>query len=226
MAALILLSPSSVMVEGMNTHVLILVPAASALALGLVLTGCGQSDDGAADPAPAGSDTSAATTDAPATGDASTAPSDAASPTETANGGGSTVADLTAAGLAAIVSAEAEASGVAFGIDDADDDQTWEVDVRTDAGVTEVRVSADRSEVLGTELDDLDADDAAALDAATITLAEAIEAAVAETGGMLDDAELSDDGGVVHFEVTVDTDERRDVDVDIDAATGAVIGVE
>ncbi len=226
MAALILLSPSSVMVEGMNTHVRILVPAASALALGLVLTGCGQSDDGAADLAPAGSDTSAATTDAPATGDASTAPSDAASPTETANGGGSTVADLTAAGLAAIVSAEAEASGVAFGIDDANDDQTWEVDVRTDAGVTEVRVSADGSEVLGTELDDLDADDAAALDAATITLAEAIEAAVAETGGMLDDAELSDDGGVVHFEVTVDTDERRDVDVDIDAATGAVIGVE
>ena len=226
MAALILLSPSSVMVEGMNTHVRILVPAASALALGLVLTGCGQSDDGAADLAPAGSDTSAATTDAPATGDASTAPSDAASPTETANGGGSTVADVTAAGLAAIVSAEAEASGVAFGIDDADDDQTWEVDVRTDAGVTEVRVSADGSEVLGTELDDLDADDAAALDAATITLAEAIEAAVAETGGMLDDAELSDDGGVVHFEETVDTDERRDVDVDIDAATGAVIGVE
>lgn len=140
---------------------------------------------------------------------------------------GNAEGDLTATALAAIQTAETEAGGTAYEIDDQDDDGTWEVDVRVEDHSVEVTVSADGTEVLETEQDDLDGDDRAALDAATITLSEAIELSIAEVGGVLDDAELEDedDGQPHHWEVSVDTDSRDDIDVLV-SVTGEILGTD
>ncbi|MCZ2264147.1 hypothetical protein [Isoptericola sp. QY 916] len=172
------------------------VPAALALALGLTLTACADgSDDGGA-PAgetatPAGDDT--ATDDA--TDDATegaSSPSASAAPEH-----------RTAAGLLAIATAEKKAGGTAYAIDDPDRDNTWEVDVATGTISVEVEVSADGTEVVGTQDDDLDADDRRALDAATFSITQAIERTVARSAGDLDDAELDEDDGRYHWSVTV-----------------------
>lgn len=131
--------------------------------------------------------------------------------------------DPTAIALAAIATAEEEAGGTAYEVDDQDDDGTWEVDVRVGDRSVEVTVSADGATVVGTEEDDLDGDDAAGLDAATISLTEAIEAAVAEVGGVLDDAELDEEDGTHAWKITVDgADAGDDVEVLV-SVTGEVL---
>lgn len=187
-----------------------LLPVGAALALALGLAGCGAPDDSSGPGGTVGATdetTTEATTEAESTEDSST------------DGD-----EVTAAGLAAIATAESETGGVTFAIDrDDDGGDGWDVDVRTGDTMVEVEVSADGTSVVRTEDDDLDDDDRAALDVAEITLAEAIEIAVAETGGVLDDAEISDDDPV-HYEVTVDTADRDDVDVDVDVDVDAVTG--
>lgn len=134
--------------------------------------------------------------------------------------------DLTAAALEAIDTAEAETGGVAYEIDDQDSDGSWEIDVRVDDRSVEVTVAEDGITVLGTEDDDLDDDDRAALDAATITLQEAINLAVEEVGGVLDDAELEDDNGTYYWEVSVDgTDRGDDVEVKV-SVTGEILEID
>lgn len=231
-------------------EVLILVPHAgrmtitrghltttTALLLALGLSACGADDgttgegsspSGAASPSAEASsgadDTSAAEesddVETPSDDDQSAAGSDDAAGTGDAD-------DVTAAGLAAIATAEDEAGGEAMEIDDSDDDGTWEIEVRAGDRVVEVDVSADGAEVLGTQEDDLDDDDAAALDAAQVSLAEAVEAAIADAGGMLDDASLEDEDGTPRFEVSLDGSEAGDdVEVLVDAGTGEVTGRE
>ena len=135
---------------------------------------------------------------------------------------------LTALALSAIATAEDEVGGTAYAIDDQDDDGTWEIDLRVGDRSHEVTVAQDgASGVEKNEEDDLDDDDRAGLDAATITIAEAIEIAIDEVGGVLDDAELGEDDGRHSFEVTLDgTDRGDDVDVKIDVATGEVIEID
>ena len=134
--------------------------------------------------------------------------------------------DLTAVALTAVATAEAETDGTAYEIDDQDDDGTWEVDVRVDDRSVEVTVAADGTAVESTEDDDLDDDDRAALDAATITLAEAVELAVAEVGGVLDDAELEEEDGSFFWEVTLDgTESGDDVEVKV-SVTGEILQTE
>lgn len=205
--------------------------ASAALALALTLAACGSdapSDSGSS--APSITTAPSATASSPsATSSSSPSSDDDTSPAPTDNGtstGTSAGADdRTASGLAAIATAESETGGVAYAIDDSDDDGGWEVDVRTGDTSVEVRVGADGT-VLSTEPDDLDDDDRQALDAVGITLAQAIEAAVAETGGVLDDADLSDDDDRSAVEVTVDTADRDDVDVHLDPVSGEVLRVE
>lgn len=179
-----------------------------ALTLGLALTGCGTS------------------TDSGASREASQAPklvSDdevLALPTtpheNTGNG------DRTAAGLNAIATAEKATGGTAYAIDDEDDDNSWEVDVATGNSTVEVEVDATGAHVLSTENDDDRDDDRRLLDQVSIPLAEAITTAVTEVPGVLDGAELDDDRTLT-WEVTVDTKDRSDVEVAIDAATGSVV---
>lgn len=171
-----------------------------------------------------------ATDDADDTGSGDDATSDDATSGAATDAAGSasglTGAELTSAALDAIDTAEAETGGVAYQIDDQDDDGTWEVDVRVDDRSVEVRVAADGGSVEATEDDDLDDDDRAALDAATITLAEAIEAAIGEAGGHLDDAELDEENGTHAWEVSLDgTGQGDDVDVKV-SVTGEVLTTE
>ncbi|WP_166741734.1 PepSY domain-containing protein [Cumulibacter soli] len=133
----------------------------------------------------------------------------------------------TKAALTAIDKAEADTGGTAFEIDDQDDDGTWEVSVRTGDTAVEVNLSPDGTQVLNTENDDLDADDKAALDAASITLSDAIELAIEHVGGDLDDAELDsgDDGEGPHWEVSVDATDQGDVEVKV-SIDGEILKVD
>lgn len=197
---------------------------ALALTLALGLTACGSDDtpttetpaEGVAveTPTETGDDADADTTTS-ADEPAATATAPSADPD----------ADLTDIALAAIRTAEAEAGGEAYEIDDTDDDGTWEVDVRVGDRSVEVTVDPEGTTVLETEDDDLDGEDRAALDAATVTLTEAIEIAIDEAGGVLDDAELETDDGRQAWEVTVDTEEHDDLEVLV-SVTGDVIKVD
>lgn len=205
----------------MSTQTSRTMTAALALALAVGLTACG-SDDDAGDGATVGS-TGAATT----TTDATTAVTDDDDTSDdggTASSDASGTADLTAAALQAVATAEAETGGTAYAVDDQDDDGGWEVDVATADRSVEVTVSPDGLTVVGTEDDDLDDDDRAMVEAADITLQEAVEAAVAEAGGVLDDAELDEEDGSPVWEVTLDRTDGGDDDVDVrvDAVTGDV----
>lgn len=174
----------------------IAVPAALALTLGLALTACadGAGDGGApAEETATSSGADTATDDTP-TDDATdtTSPSASVAPEH-----------RTAAGLLAIATAEKKAGGTAYAIDDPDRDNTWEVDVATGTISVEVEVSADGTEVVRTQEDDLDADDRRALADATVSITQAVERTVATSGGALDDAELDEDDGRYHWSVTV-----------------------
>lgn len=205
----------------MNTSRHHTVTTVLALTLSLGIAACSEDDPTVEPPA---TDPSASTTEDAAPDEAT---ADDATPDQGSaetSGAGEATGDLTTTALTAIGTAEAEAGGTAYEIDDQDADGTWEVDVRVEDRSVEVTVSADGSRVERTEEDDLDDDDRAALDAATITLAEAIELAVSEAGGVLDDAELEgeDDGRPHHWEVTVDTG-GTETEVLVDVA-GEILG--
>ncbi len=185
-----------------------------ALALGLSLAACsGPGDRNESDPgegdhlagSPGGNRTALPSDDASATGEDGAA-------------GGS---DASAA-VAAIAAAEDEAGGTAFSIDDADDDDTWEVDVAVGDGTVTVEVDQ-AGEVVGTEEDDLNPAVVQALDAAQVSLADAVESVLAEADGTLDDAELEEEDG--SFDTwTVTVDEQGDaVDYRVDVASGEVV---
>lgn len=134
--------------------------------------------------------------------------------------------DVTQAALQAIATAEAEAGGTAYEIDDEDDDEAWEVGIAVDDRGVEVKVSADGTTVTGTDDDDDLNDERTGLQQAQVGIADAIETAIAEVGGTLDDAELSDDDGRYAWEVTVDADGDDDVEVYVDITSGEVLGVD
>lgn len=206
--------------------------AGFALALALGLGGC-SSDDAQTPTQPAaqdavGDDATSPQTDGTGTQDAGdTGTQDAAATTGDAAAAtpDGVTGDVTAAALQAIETAEGEAGGTAYAIDDQEVDGSWEVDVVVDDRSVEVTVSADGG-VVGTEDDDLDDDDRAGLDAATITLGEAIGVAVGEVGGHLDDAELDEDNGTHFWDVSLDgTDRGDDIEVKV-SVTGEVLEIE
>lgn len=180
---------------------------ALALSASLGLAACGSDDDVAAPGVTAGTTDAVATADDAATDETTTEETTGAVPPPGAE-------DVTTIALNAIASAETETAGTAYEIDDQDDDGTWEVDVRVDDRSVEVTVSADGTTVVSTEEDDLDSDDRDALDAASITLVEAIKIAVQEVGGVLDDAELEEEDGTYGWEISLDgTDSGDDIEV-------------
>ncbi|WP_298891125.1 PepSY domain-containing protein [uncultured Serinicoccus sp.] len=196
---------------------------ALALALALTLSACGGTG-GATDGIEA---TAAPTDDSSGTG----GDDNAAGGTDTGDtdGQGTQGADagddVTAASLAAIEVAQRETGGTAYEID-GDDDGTWEVDLRVDERSVTVEVDADGA-VTRVEEDDLDAEDRAAVDAAQVSLEEAITTAVDEVGGTLDDATLEEEGDP-SWEVSVDlgSGPGDDVDVRVDAVTGEVLSTD
>lgn len=193
---------------------------ATVLALGLTLAACGGADDAADSPT---ADSSPSAVPAPAPTDEDATDDDRATDEDTDAGGSF---DPTASGLAAVDVAETEAGGTAYQLDDEDGDGGWEVDVALEDRSVEVTVGPD-SQVLGTEDDDLDDEDRAALDAATVPLAEAVQTAVAEVGGQLDGVELDDEDGTWVWEVSLDdTDGGDDVEVTVSTTTGEVVSAD
>ncbi|MFV0535605.1 MAG: PepSY domain-containing protein [Cumulibacter sp.] len=214
----------------------IVVPIAASLLI--ALSACSSevdpSDDGTTG-SQQNSATEAATDEQPSADGGASAGEDSGSANSTAADQGSSsdsgtpapASGITKAGLTAIDKAEADTGGTAFEIDDQDDDGTWEVDVRTGDTAVEVSLSADGTQVLNTEDDDLDAEDKAALDAASITLSDAITLAIEHVGGDLDDAELDggDDGEGPHWEVSVDATDQGDVEVKV-SIDGEILNVD
>ncbi|MFK5582289.1 PepSY domain-containing protein [Serinicoccus sp. LYQ131] len=207
--------------------------AALSLTLALGLSACGGDEssldgvnadapvDMTTDDAAAGATDGATATDG--TADDAGSAGDQAASTDTA---APAADDVTAAALAAISTAEDAVGGTAYEIDDQDGDGTWEVEVAVGDRSHEVTVSADGAQVVGTpEEDGLDADDAAALEAAQATLVGAIETAVDEVGGVLDGASLDEEDGSHRFEVELDRTggDDDDITVVVDAATGEVV---
>lgn len=183
-----------------------LVSLAAVAILALGVAGC--SPDRPAAPAPV---TAAPTTTA-------AAPSNPASPQATPGD----PAEHNAAALRAIATAEQATNGKAHEIDD-----RWEVEVIAGDRSIEVKVSADGNTVASRDdHDTADDDDRARLGGAQVTLTQAIEAALREVPGSLDDAELDhkDDRDV--WEVSIDTPEKRDIEVYVSPQDGSIIKVD
>lgn len=121
----------------------------------------------------------------------------------------------------AIALAESEGGGIAFKIDDEDDDRAWEIDVLLPDGTTaEVKVDAEGRTVLSTEKDDDNPDHPLP----STTLLDGINAALAHTPGVLDDAELDDDNDLIVWKVEIDQSANGDdVEVYVDAETLEII---
>lgn len=193
--------------------------AAVVAAAALTLSACGSGDDAEQTD---GIEQSQAPQEesAPADGAQSEETSTAeASASDSAQGG-----DLEAAS-AAIDTAEAENGGTAHHID-WDDNEHWEIDVVGDRE-WEYQVSADGSSVERTDEDDADSDDQREIEQAEVTLLEALEIALEDTPGTVDDAELDEDDGSLHWEVGIYADGSADsTDIRIDAKSGDITGSE
>ncbi|KUG53715.1 hypothetical protein AVL62_02815 [Serinicoccus chungangensis] len=204
---------------------------ALALALALTLSACGGTEGATegieATAAPTGASSETGDDDAGAGGTETGATDDTGSDTGSATDGqgtqdGGAGEDITAAALAAIEAAQQETGGTAYEVD-GDDDGTWEVDLRVDGRSVTVEVDAGGA-VTRVGEDDLDAEELAAMDAAQVSLEEAVTTAVDEVGGSLDDASLEEEGDP-SWEVSVDRGPGSgdDVDVWVDAVTGEVL---
>ncbi|HLR43744.1 MAG TPA: PepSY domain-containing protein [Brevibacterium sp.] len=194
-------------------------------AAALTLTACGSGDSaeqtaGVEQSQPA-QDDSSADGGAPADGgqtDETTASA------ETSAAGSSQGGDLEAA-TAAIDTAEAENGGTAHHLDWDDDDQ-WEIDVVGDRE-WEYQISADGSTIEQTDEDDADGNDQREIEQAEVTLLQALETALEETPGTIDDAELDEDDGTLHWEVGIYADGSTDsTDIRIDAQSGDITGTD
>ena len=193
-----------------------LIALTAALALGI--SACGASDD------PADSDETTSTTttsETSASGDDATETTTSDQTTGTSSPSDPGGADETGlqAVLDAIEAAEKETGGTVYEVDDQDDDGSWEIDVAKGNQSIEVEVDADGRATTDDD-DDLDDDDRAGLDAAEITVGDAIEAALEEVDGTFADAELAEEDGNHHWEVSIDTEDRDEVEVHVDVSDG------
>jgi uncharacterized membrane protein YkoI len=198
----------------MFSHKLVSLAAVSVLALGAA--GCAQDDQPAAPgPVEPGPATMEPTT-GPTTSGQTTAAPEQQSPEE-----------RNAAALRAIATAEQDQNGKAYEIDDEENDDTWEVDVMVGDRSVEVKVSGDGNNVISSGDDnDAEEEDRARLARAQTTLQQAIEAAVREAPGAVDDVELGEEDGRDAWEVTIDTTEIADVEVYVSPEDGSIIRVQ
>jgi hypothetical protein len=129
--------------------------------------------------------------------------------------------------IAAIERAEQETGGVAFEIGNEDQDRVWEVDIADGTERITVIVSGDGSSIVSTSDggEEVGADDRTALDAASTTLAEALEAAADELdeGNAFDEASLEDDGeGSLAWQVSFEDS----TEVYVSIADGSILRVD
>lgn len=202
----------------MTTSRTALIALAAAVSLGVTACGSDTGADGAgsttsSSAAPSTTTTESSSDDSPSDGSSS---ADDTSRSSTSAAGGASTDDV----LAAISAAEEEAGGTAYEIDDQDDDGSWEIDVAEGSTSTEVTVTADGTATVDDDTDDLDDEDRAAIEAAKISLGDAITTALKQVDGTLDDVELEEQGGRHVWQVTIDTTDRGGVEVDVDVESG------
>lgn len=197
-----------------------LVTTAALVGLALPLAACGSSEDDVSQPGvTAGPEDSsdAPTADATddATGDATTGDDST---------GGSADGGANAAAFGAIDLAEAQAGGIAFELDRDDDGAGhWEVSVAVGDAEINVYVDLAGAEVLRTESDGtVSREETAALELAQVSMAEAIQIAVDEVDGVVEEVDLDEERGTVAWEVVM-TD---DTEVYVDVVTGEVLQLE
>ncbi len=125
----------------------------------------------------------------------------------------------------AIATAEKSLGGTAYEADNQDSDGTWEINIAVKDKSIEAKVSSDGSKVVRQDDEEtLDDDERAGLEAAEVTIGDAIDTAMKETNGTFDDAEIEQKNGTHVWEVSVDTADG-DVDVLVDVTSGKVIGI-
>lgn len=155
-------------------------------------------------------------------------PAPTAEETSAADGQDSSLAESGPGSLgaaeAAVSTAESAVDGAQAYSIELEDDETWSVDVLAGTSSTEVDVSADGSEVLRSEADDDHEDEERReLDAASVTIVEALEAALGAVEGTIDSADLDEENGTVVWEIEIRTGEGKEVDVVVDAASGEIV---
>lgn len=115
---------------------------------------------------------------------------------------------------------EAEYSG-GFIVDidrDDDGDSQFDVDVVVDNQLYELEVTADGN----ITVDDQESDDdkVAKADQATVTVTEALDQAFDEhPNSMLDQIELDEDDGSLHWDIDLDGDDNSDIELDVPATS-------
>lgn len=208
----------------------------------LAMTACG-TDNGTEAPAPAvtaGSPTEVEPTDAPAQTEtpveSTESPAEPETPAETTEPGAAepdagheagSVEDATNARELALehVLAEAGAEGVVIDQDLENRDGRWDVDVLVGDEVYEVKVHTVDRTAMTDDVEGADGDDRAAA-MATITIGEAIEAALAHTPGIVEDASWSDDDPIGWEIEVVPAAGGDDVEIDVDPTSGEVVGTD
>lgn len=212
------------MLDTMKIHKKFVVVSATVALAVLGLTSCGDDSDTTSDDRQS-SQTPGSQTPGSQTPTSSPTESDgggdgAETPDTPAQSGAGADAESVARGLAAVVAAEEHLTGTAYEL--SVDDGRWEVDVAVGDRSHEVRVTQDGS-VAGADEDSLDGDDRAALEAAEVTLTDAIEtAAGAAPGGRLDDVSLDDDGRGYTWEVSFE-DGGVDHEIHVDVVSGEIV---
>lgn len=202
-----------------------------ALALAACGTTADNGDDGSASPEV---DAPSAVANTPATDEASGSASSAstessasASSTAAAAGSGSATGPADDPAYAVIDAVlEKDAGGIIVAVDADDDDRTWEVDVVVGEEVKELDVTAD-GDITETDRES-DPEDVQKAKEAEVTAQQALDTAREGRDGVtLDEMDLDDDNGTLHWEVGFDREDGSDgPEVEIDATSGEVLTVD
>lgn len=125
---------------------------------------------------------------------------------------------------AAVQTAEDENGGTAHSLD-YDENDLWEVTVLADGTEWEYDISTDGSTIERTDEDsEDDSDDQRELDEAEVSLIEALETALEDTPGTIDDIDLDEDDGTLRWDVTIHIDGSNDQqEIEVDAVSGEVL---
>lgn len=176
-----------------------LTTAALALGAGLFLSACAETDDTAT--TQKDNETETATTQ-------ETGATETTATTEQ-DGDAQTGDDPVFAAIDAALAAYSD--GIVVTVDREDDSETYDIDVVQGEQVLELEVGADGT-VREDEREGDDDDDVAKAQAATVTAADAIRQALEQhPDGVLDEAELDEDDGVLRWEINLDDADRNDL---------------
>lgn len=127
--------------------------------------------------------------------------------------------------LKAIDTAEKEIGGKVVDLDWDDDKSGWEVEVYKGGKIHEIKIAADGSKII--ERDDVenaDADDRREYDAIKVDIRKAIETALKDTPGSLDDVSVDEEQGQIMWNVEIYPEGGgSDVDIYIDVKSGKIL---